>query len=104
MIAEFKAFFDLFKMGKAVSDPAMWKNRTLAANNLGLLLAACAVIAKGFGYDLQIDKDTMQALAGGIAAAVVIFNNIMHVITSKKVGLSPDGETGSPDRPESGGG
>lgn len=101
MIAEFKAFFDLFKMGKAVSDPAMWKNRTLATNNLGLLLAAAAVIAKGFGYDLQIDKDTMQALAGGIVAAVFVFNNVMHIITSKKVGLPSIDQHASP---ESGGG
>ena len=101
MIAEFKAFFDLFKLGKSVADPAMWKNRTLATNNLGLLLAACAVIAKGFGYDLQIDNETMQLLAGGIVAAVFVFNNVMHVITSKKVGL-PSGDL--PARPESGGG
>lgn len=87
MIKEFQAFFTLFKQGKALANSAAWKNRTIAANSLTAVLGAALVIGKGFGYDIHLDEQTVEALAGGIAAAVAAGNAIMHVVTSDKVGV-----------------
>ena len=94
MIPQFQAFFTLFHQGKQLANSATWKNRTMAANALVAVLGAALAIAKGFGYDIQLDRDTLTALAAGIPAAVAFFNTVMHVITSAKVGLSPDSGAG----------
>ena len=88
MIKEFQAFLTLFKQGKSLANSAAWKNRTIAANSLTAVLGAALVIGKGFGYDVHLDEQTVEALAGGIAAAVAAVNAVMHVVTSDKVGVS----------------
>lgn len=87
MIAEFQAFFSLFRQGRALTQAATWKQRSVAANALGGVLAAALLIAKGLGYDPHIDSDTVQALAGGVAAAVCVANAVMHIITDPHAGL-----------------
>lgn len=94
MIQEFQAFFTLFKQGKQLANSATWKNRTIATNALVAVLGAAMAVAKGFGYDFHIDDQTLSALGGGIAAAVCVGNNVMHVITSAKVGLPPAVDAG----------
>lgn len=94
MINEFKAFFTAFQQGKQLARSATWKNRAIATNALVAFLGAVALIAKGFGYDLQLDQDTLAALAGGVAAAVPVFNAVVHVVTSAKVGLPTVGGAG----------
>ena len=96
MITEFKSFFIAFREGKELVHATTWKNRTLASNALVAFLGAAAVIAKGFGYDFNLDQETISAVGAGIAAFVTVGNSVMHVITSKKVGLSSDSESGSP--------
>ena len=96
MITEFKAFFDLFHQGKQLANSATWKNRTIATNTLVTVLGAAAIVAKGFGYDLHLDDQTIQALGAGAVAVYGLYNAVITVITSAKVGLPPDGEAGSP--------
>ena len=95
MIQEFQAFFVAFRQGKALANSATWKNRTVAANALVALLGAAIAIAKGFGYDIQLDDATVSALGGGIAAFVCVANSVMHIATSDKVGL-PSADTPQP--------
>lgn len=87
MIKEFAAFFTLFRQGKELTNAATWKQRTVAANLLVSVLGAALLVARGFGYGIEIDDDTIQALAGGIAAAVCLGNSVMHCISSKRAGL-----------------
>ena len=94
MIQEFQAFLTLFRQGKQLENSATWKNRTVATNAVVTLLAAATVIAKGFGYDLQLDDQVVQALGAGIVAAVAFVNAVMHVITSAKVGLPAKADAG----------
>ncbi len=94
MISQFQAFFTLFRQGKQLANSATWKNRTIAANALLALLGAALAVARGFGYDIQVDPDTLKALAAGIPAAVAFGNTVMHVITSAKVGLPSIGGAG----------
>lgn len=89
MIQEFAAFFTLFRQGKELANAAAWKNRTIATNSVVAVLGAMLAIAKGFGYDIPLSNETIQALGAGIVAAVGAFNAVMHVISSSKVGLPP---------------
>jgi len=87
-----------FRQGKSLANSAAWKNRAIAGNNLALLFTTLLGIAAALGYRFEVDADTVEALAGGIAAAVFIINNWVHISTSDKVGLpsKPD-STGSDD-------
>ena len=87
MIKEFQAVFVVFKQGKEVANPVFWKNIQLAGNNLTALLAAIAVIAAGFGYDLHLSEATLQAAGAGVVAFYTIVNSVLTAITSSKVGL-----------------
>lgn len=87
MIKEFKAFFELFKRGKELANPAVWKNRQIAGNAVIGLLSAGLVIGGGFGMDVAVDQQTINAAGAGIAAIVGIINAILTAITSKKVGF-----------------
>ena len=89
MITEFKAFLTLFRQGKSLANSAVWKNRTVATNAVIAVLGAAVAIAKGFGYDISVDDQTVSAAGAGIAAMVCIGNSVLHVITSDKVGLPP---------------
>lgn len=102
MIPEFSAFLALFKQGKALANSATWKNRTLAANAVITVLGALVAIAKGFGYDLHLDDQTISAAGAGIAALMCIGNSVMHVITSEKVGLPAAAGAGSVQRDDPG--
>ena len=96
MITEFKAFLTLFRQGKSLANSATWKNRTVATNSLIAVLGAGAAIGKGFGYDIQIDDQTISIAGAGIVALVGIVNSIMHVITTDKIGLPPHGDARPP--------
>jgi hypothetical protein len=80
------AFFDLFRKGSEVADPALWKNRSALVIALAAVIVAAAQVAKGYGYDFGIDNDTASAIAGGIAAVAGLLGNFA---TSRKVGLLP---------------
>lgn len=90
MIDAFKAFFTLFQQGKDLSHKDVWRNRAQLANALTVFLGALVVIAKGFGYDLHVDQDTLNAAAGGVAAFVAIGNAFVHNIPVPPVGKSSD--------------
>jgi hypothetical protein len=84
-----------FRKGRQVASPATWKNRALAINTLTALLVALAAVAKGLGYDLLLDPDTLEMAAGGIVALAAIGNSVVHVVSTTKIGLQPG--PGAPD-------
>lgn len=89
MIREYAAIFEVFKYGKSVADPALWKNRQLAVNNFVALASAALVVACGFGYCYNIPEDTFRGLGEGIAAIfgiLAVFNSGTTMATSEKVG------------------
>ena len=91
MITEFRAFLTLFRQGKSLANSAIWKNRTVATNAVIAVLGAAVAIAKGFGYELHLDEQTVSTLGAGVVAAVAVANSVLHVITSDKIGLPSDG-------------
>jgi len=108
-LAQIPKFFELFKEGKEVADPATWKNRTIATNVILALLGTLLGLGKAFGFNVELDSDTTQNLAAGIVAIVTAFNAVMHTITSARVGVSSngggssaEGNTADSDKPAEG--
>lgn len=79
-------FLDLFRKGAAVSEPALWKNRSALVLALTALILTGCRVAKGFGYDLPITETDAATLATAIAVVVGLFSTFT---TSDKVGLLP---------------
>ena len=79
-------FLDLFRKGAAVSEPALWKNRSALVLALTALILTGCRVAKGFGYDLPITETDAATLATGIAVLVGLFSTFA---TSGKVGVLP---------------
>lgn len=86
MIKEFQAFWELFQEGKELSNSKVWKDRQNAGNKVTAILFALLVIAKGFDFDIPVDKETVEATGFGIAAIIAVVNQVLTTITSAKVG------------------
>lgn len=95
---------NVFRQGKALANKATWANTTALTGVLTGFLGAAFALAKAFGYDLGVTDDTINNLAAGAGALVLVVSNVLHVTANPHAGLPPDGAAGSPDRPESGGG
>jgi hypothetical protein len=79
-------FFDWWQLiykGYELSNAAAWKN---VQNAINIIAGILFVVIQS--YQLPIDKDTVNLLAGGIVAVV---NIVLTVVTSKKVGLNIGG-------------
>ena len=94
---------DVWRKGKAVANPALWKNIGASTGAIAGLLTGVSAVAGAFGYHVDLSGDLTQALAGGIASLLFIFVGGLHVTTSDKVGLPakcedsegvPDGANG----------
>jgi len=79
-------FFDLFRKGAAVSEPALWKNRSALTLALTALILTGCRVAGGFGYVLPITETDAASIATAIAVVVGLFSTF---VTSDKVGLPP---------------
>lgn len=79
-------FLDLFRKGAAVSEPALWKNRSALTLTLTALILTGCRVAKGFGYDIPITETDAATIAAGVAIVVGLFSTFA---TSDKVGILP---------------
>ena len=88
--------FDVFRKGKSLANAAAWKNRAVASDLVAGLLASGLAVSAAFGYRLDLDADTLQALAGGVAAVGYLLSAGVHIATSEKVGLpaKPESDAG----------
>jgi hypothetical protein len=77
---------DLLRKGSAVTDPKLWKDRAALTLALTGLIVVVVKVAKGFGYDLQINETDAGYLAAGFAVLVGLFSTYA---TSDKVGILP---------------
>ena len=77
---------DLFRKGAAVSEPALWKNRSALTLALTALILTGCRVAKGYGYEIPISEADAASIAAGVAVVVGLLSNYL---TSDKVGLLP---------------
>lgn len=80
------AFWDLFRKGQCIDNPAAWKKGQIAAPVLGAFLMAAVHLLGLYGYTIPIDEGTAAALAGGI---LIVVNSLLTVITTDKLGILP---------------
>ena len=83
ILSVIKPAFIVLKQGQALANPAAWKNVQVLAN----LLSALIVLLNVFGIHFGLDSDSINLIAGGIAA---LANAYLTTATSEKVGV-PDG-------------
>jgi hypothetical protein len=89
MIESFKAFFTLFQQGKELTNKEVWRNRAHATNVLAGVFSTVLVIANAAGYHFNLDQETINAIAGGVAALVAAFNSFVHTVPVQAVGEPP---------------
>jgi hypothetical protein len=80
-------FLSAFHKGKMLANSAIWKRRAVAADVLAGLITSLVAIAAAFGYRIELEEGAVQALAGGIAAAVYVSSAVLHIVTTEKIGL-----------------
>lgn len=95
--------FSAFRQGKELTNAATWKNRTVAASTVAGLLASLVAIAGAFGYRVDVDQDTLQAVGAGVTAFISLASAVMHVVTSSRVGLPDTAGNGGSGINDSGG-
>ena len=78
---------EAMEAGKEVADPAGWKNKSVTANKIAVILAFALIVARVAGVDLPIDQETLEVGAAGLAGMLFLVNNVVTLATSKKVGL-----------------
>jgi hypothetical protein len=75
----FLDWWQVLHKGYELSNAAAWKN---VQNAINIIAGILFIVVQS--YQLPIDKDTVNLLAGGIVALV---NIVLTVATSEKVGL-----------------
>lgn len=78
---------EALECGKEVADPATWKNRSVTANKIAVVISFAFVVADIVGYDLPISDENIQMAAAGLAGVLAFVNIIVTLATSKKVGV-----------------
>lgn len=87
MISGIGRLKEAMECGREVADPALWKNRAMVTNKIAILLSFTVIVLKIMGVDLPVDEETLKVGAAGIAGVLFLANNIITLITSKKVGI-----------------
>lgn len=86
MWSKFKLILDLFRKGNEVANKGLYKDGANATFILASFLTAAVKLTEAFGYLVEVDSETVTAIAGGIAA-IVLF--VINNITSRKAGILP---------------
>lgn len=80
IIALIKPALVVLKQGRSLANPAAWKNTQIIVS----LLSALIVLLNAFGIHFGLDSDSVNLVAGGIAA---LANAYLTTATSEKVGV-----------------
>lgn len=78
---------NVFRKGRSVANPALWKSIDATAAALAGLFASGLAIASALGYSVGIDDSAVQALATGVAGVLYLFHTGVSVVTTDKIGL-----------------
>lgn len=78
---------DVWRKGKSVANPTLWKNIGATTSAIAGIASSALAISAAFGYRIDLDDHAVEAIAGGIAGLLFLFNGGVHIVTSDKVGL-----------------
>ena len=77
---------EAMECGKEVADPAGWKNKSVLANKLTIVLSFIVLVLKITGVNLPISDADLEVLAVSLAGLLSFIHIIVTLVTSKKVG------------------
>lgn len=83
---------EVFQAGKEVANPEFWKQKTIKANAIMVLISGIVAILNMFDCslcDLQLTSEQIIGLTTGITTIAGIFNAGSTMATSAKVGFKP---------------
>ena len=83
---------DVFRKGKCVADPVLWKNIGVTTGTVSGLITSALAVSAGFGYTVDVADDVVQSLAAGIAGVLCLVSTGLHITTSDKIGLPPSSD------------
>jgi len=84
MIDKIKAVLGLFRAGRRVADPALWKTRQITTSVLVAAIWSAIHAAGAMGITVAVDAETVDAVAVAVLAVV---NCVLTVTTTDKIGL-----------------
>jgi len=84
MIKKITSLFDLFKKGKRVANPALWKTGQITATALAAVFTAALEFARANGYDIAMTTEDVLSISGGI---ITVVNLVCTPITTNKIGI-----------------
>lgn len=83
---------EVFQAGKEVANAAAWKNGTIKANTIMVLLSGLVFVINMFDCsicNMHLTPEQLVGLATGIMTVAGIFNTGSTMATSSKVGITP---------------
>lgn len=83
---------EIFQAGKEVANPEYWKQKTIKANAIMVLISGVIAILNMFDCSLcslQLTPEQIIGLTTGITTIAGIFNAGSTMATSSKVGFKP---------------
>lgn len=78
------AFFDLFRKGSEVANPALWRSRQVTGTMLAGVIGAAVHVLELSGVGLPVVAANVDLIAG---ALVTVYNVALTVATSKDHGV-----------------
>ena len=81
---------EAFQAGKCVANPENWKNHTVTANTIIVLVSGIVGIMNMFDCgicNLQLSPEQLIGISTGVMAIAGIFNTTSTIVTSEKVGF-----------------
>lgn len=78
---------EVLKQGKVVADPVAWKSGQITVSYLAGFLGLIISIIKVFGIEVPVTDDQLTAIAGGALAVFGIFNPVVTVASTDKIGI-----------------
>lgn len=95
MFEKLKAFYNVFRAGESVANPAAWKKGQITTGILAAFLGAVVALAKAFGYELPLTDEQLAQIGGAVLAIVGLFNTGATAASSDKVGIVPGKQSDS---------
>jgi len=89
MIKGIGTFKEALESGKMVADPVGWKNVSITTNRIAAVIAFILVVLQLLDIKLPVSDENIVIISGGIATVLLGIQNILTVVTTKKVGGEP---------------
>ena len=89
---KFSQMMEIFQAGKSVANPEFWKQKTINANTIMVLLSGLVAILNMFDCgicNMHLTPEQLIGLATGITTVAGLFNIGSTMATSTKVGFKP---------------